>query len=401
MNEEIIEVIQKYGDMGGKVTEFLHKYSFDYLIGEALDLVSSKVDKREGSIIYDTTAVWSVQLAMAYIMLIGYYLDTFGGTAQGDYLDLRAGEVGLDRLQASRAVKRGIFTDAKGNPMPMAFGSRFKSISDANPLVYVLQDIHVDENNVVVPGAYRLECETDGTQGNDYVGDLLPIDNIRGLAKAYMDELLIPGQDKETDDNYRYRYFEHVRRKAFGGNIAQYRQWVLEMDGVGAVQVYPTWNGGGTVKISIIGSDYNVASSTLVAKVQEALDPEPYNQQGIGIAPIGHLVTVTTPNEVEINIDAKITLKPGISVGQVKGAIEQKLEQHLLDLRGQFGIPSETNLYRISIYKSRLISDFLQVSGVEDVPSILINGRDGNLILEQTNVIQELPISGLVVLSGV
>ena len=401
MNDEINKVIEKYGEMGIRTTDFLHKYNFNYLINEALDLVSNKVDKREGSIIYDTTAVWSVQLAMAYIMLIGYYLDAFGGTAQNDYLDLRAGEVGVDRLKATYAIKRGIFTNANGAPVNIPFGSRFKSVSDTTPLIYTVTNIYVDENNNVVPGAYRLECETVGTSGNDYVGDLLPINNIRGLASAFMDELLIPGQDEETDDSYRYRYFEHVRRKAFGGNVAQYRQWVLEMDGVGAVQVYPTWNGGGTVKVSIIGADYGVASSTLVSEVQEALDPEPNHQQGLGIAPIGHWVTVTTPNEVKINIKAVISLKPGVNIGQVQRPIEEKLESHLLELRKQFGIDDDKNIYRIVVFKSRLISDFLQVSGIEDVPSVLINGVDSNFVLEQTNAIQELPVIGAVTLNAV
>ena len=38
----------------------------------------------------------------------------------------------------------------------------------------------------------------------------------------------------------------------FGGNIAQYRQWAKEIPGIGGVQVYPVWAGGGTVKLSTV-----------------------------------------------------------------------------------------------------------------------------------------------------
>ena len=54
----------------------------------------------------------------------------------------------------------------------------------------------------------------------------------------------------------------------------------------------PVWNGGGTVKLTIIASDYTVPTTTLIEKVQKEID---------SVAPIGHIVTVdgTTQKEIQ------------------------------------------------------------------------------------------------------
>ena len=35
-----------------------------------------------------------------------------------------------------------------------------------------------------------------------------------------------------------------LRERPFGGNVADYKRVVRAIDGVGDLQVYPTWNGG-------------------------------------------------------------------------------------------------------------------------------------------------------------
>ena len=79
--------------------------------------------------------------------------------------------------------------------------------------------------------------------------------------------------------------------QSFGGNVADYKERVNAMNGVGGVKVYPVWNGGGTVKLVIINSEFNVPSAELVGQVQTAVDPVQNSGRGVGIAPIGHVVT--------------------------------------------------------------------------------------------------------------
>ena len=45
---------------------------------------------------------------------------------------------------------------------------------------------------------------------------------------------LIPGEDEESDDAPSRRYFESLESQAFGGNIADYKNKVELLPGVGA-----------------------------------------------------------------------------------------------------------------------------------------------------------------------
>ena len=40
--------------------------------------------------------------------------------------------------------------------------------------------------------------------------------------------------------------FDSMDAQSFGGNVADYKERVNAMNGVGGVKVYPVWNGGGT-----------------------------------------------------------------------------------------------------------------------------------------------------------
>ena len=53
---------------------------------------------------------------------------------------------------------------------------------------------------------FRLQCETSGEEGNHYLGTLVPIEYIQGLVTAKLTEVLIPGEDTESDQSLRKRY---------------------------------------------------------------------------------------------------------------------------------------------------------------------------------------------------
>lgn len=379
----------------------LDQFTFEALIQEALAMVPAELDKRQGSVIYDTLAVGDVQLAQGYIQLKGFYLDTYALTAQGEYLDLRVFEAGLTRYPASQALKRGVFSNANGEPVAVPIGARFSTAQDTSALIYQVEAVHTDGEGTTLPGEYRLRCETAGSQGNDYVGPLIAITYLQGVASATLDELLIPARDTETDEALRARYIEAINRKPFGGNIAHYRQWTLEIPGVGAVQVYPIWDGGGTVKCSILGADYSPASPTLLDEVQTILDPEGNQGIGLGTAPIGHVVTVVTPETITVDIDAQVTLRNGISIEQIQSPVEEQLQAYLLEERKKFGAASDLNEYGMSVYRARVSAVVLGTPGVENVPEVLLNGTDEDLTMQENKLVQQVPVLGTVTLHAV
>ena len=379
------------------IGDYLEQYSFEYLMEAALDRIPNTIDKREGSIIYDTLAPACYELSEYYMRLRRILQDTFAETASEQYLDLRVAEQGITRFQSTQAIKKGEFSNSSGAPLNIEIGSRFSTISDTQPINYtVLAPYQVEGVNV--PGSYQLMCEEFGTIGNSYVGNIIPIDYVQGLSEALMTDLIIPARDIETDDDLRSRYFLSLTEKPFGGNIAQYKEELKNIDGVGAVQIYPAWDGGGTVKCSVIDSSYDIISQEFINIIQDLIDPSP-QAEGLGIAPIGHKVTITTPSELTINIAANLTLMSGYTKQQVTPAIQEALENYILSLRKEWDNGNEFNQYILGVYISRINAAILNVAGIANVTNTTINSLANDLILTENAQLQELPVLGAVTLN--
>ena len=58
----------------------------------------------------------------------------------------------------------------------------------------------------------------------------------------------------------RQRYFDSFDSKAYGGNVDDYLNKTNSLPGVGSTKVTPVWNGGGTVLLTILNSEYGKAS---------------------------------------------------------------------------------------------------------------------------------------------
>lgn len=380
----------------------LEQYTYKYLMSWALSFVDDSLDKREGSIIYDALAPFCQVLAGFFMELRGFYQDTFAITATGEALDNRAAEQGITRYPATYAIKLGYFADGEGTPMAVPMGARFSTVSETSPINYTVVDYYYGDNGLYVPGYYQLRCEKPGTVGNQYSGNLVNITFIQGMATAELTTLLHPARDEETDEELRTRYFAALNQKAFGGNIADYREKVTALDGVSAVQVYPTWNGGGTVKISIVDPEYNPVSKEYIAEVQELIDPE--NSQGetgdgLGIAPIGHQVTVVTPEEVDVAVSATLVLRPGYAVGQVQEPIRTALEKYIEELRKGWAQSNDMNEYSMSMFIARVTSAIVNVPGVANVTGVTLNGKAEDITFQENAQTQQLPSLGEVTVS--
>ena len=249
---------------------------------------------------------------------------------------------------------------------------------------------------------YQLTAETMGTIGNEYTGPILPITAIPGLTSAQITDILVPGDDTETDEAFRERIVEALNERPFGGNIAAYKQYVGGLDGVGSVQVYPTWNGGGTVKLSVLGADWLPASPTLVENVQNAVDPPPNQGLGLGMAPIGAQVTVVAPTELTVNVSATVTLASGYEIGQVQQPIEDAIEAYLLTVRQAWADNTSTTsvVYTADVYLARVTAAIVGVTGVANATNVQLNGGTADLILTESGTTQQVPVLGTVSLSA-
>ena len=346
--------------------------TYEDILERMLNRIPDTYDKREGSIIYNALAPAAVELQNMYIQLDVTLNEAFADTASREYLVKRAAERGLEPYPATYSIVQGEFTPSS---VEIPIGARF-SCSTLNYMV----------NEKINAGTYKLQCESTGEQGNIPFGDLIPINYIDGLETAKITEVLIPGEDEESVEDLRKRYFNSFDQQAFGGNIADYQQKTNALDGVGACKVYPVWNGGGTVKLIILDAEYNTPSSELVKTVQNAIDPSEQGT-GLGLAPIGHIVTVEGATSEKINIQTVFTFNKGYQLESALPSLQAAIDQYLKELRETW--QNENGLIvRISQIESRL----LDCNEIVDIQDTKINGAAKNLTLSDTQV----PVRGTI-----
>ena len=380
------------------LSEYLQKYTYEYILTEALSKVPDNVDKREGSIIRDALSPCCYEAAKHILYLADIIEQTYIETANGLWLDGRVIEGGITRDPATYAKKLGVFKTQLDEPCQISIGQSFSTVGDTI-LNYTAVQVYVNEDGDVVPGSYIMQCNTVGSVGNSYIGRIVPNDYIEKLASAEITTLLYPGEEEESDDSLRERFLANLMKTAFGGNIAQYRQWVKEIPGIGGVQVYPVWAGGGTVKLSIIDTDYNSCSSEFCQTILEKFDPENSGGEtglGLGIAPIGHKVAVSTPLPRTINVSGKITLLPGYKLETLLPQIKLALEEYLLSLRQAWENSDDENNYSVIVYLGRINFAILNVKGVSSAYELQLNGTDTDIRLTETSFLQEIPVLGTV-----
>ncbi|MBE5987155.1 MAG: baseplate J/gp47 family protein [Paenibacillaceae bacterium] len=333
--------------------------TYEEILQGMLNKVSSNVDKREGSIIYDALAPCAYFLAQQEFQLNNFVELVFADTAVGEYLDTAVSDFGLTRKTATAAIRYVTTSTA------VSIGT----VWGINGLVYKITD-------QIANNQYKAQCTTAGISGNQFSGPLTPISNITDVT-ATLGDVITPGADEETDDALRERFYEKVRTPATSGNAYQYSQWALEVSGVGAAKVFPLDNGPGTVTVLVVDGNKEI-SEALPGIVAEHIET---------VRPIGATVTVLSPIGKEIDVSATVKLDGSKTMEDVTAAFEAALESLL----------SSTVFTTYSVSYAKIGSALLEVPGVEDYSGLLVNSGSGNITIGS----KEVPIKGTVVLTEV
>ena len=416
-------------------------------MAEFLERMPDIYDKRDGSMAYNAGAARNFEGAQQYGALDFILSQTFALSASREHLIKRASDRSIYPYPATPSVHYALF-DRAGQDVPA--GTRF-SCEDLNFVVIEFDD---DEGKslkrtVTIDGEQKLvqlvECETPGAAGNGYSGDLIPIDLIAGLQKAYMyPEVHKDGTDEEETEHFRARYIEKMRSIAFAGNVADYRERILALDGVGQCKVYPEWNNdgvtpallndadaiaaaktavnamssgdaktyllamvgaaeagkltvGGAVKVVVAGADLTdpVVPPERIAELQEKIDPRSSAAEGDGIAPIGHLVTVASVEQVAVNITVAVTFHNNNTTAEdVQTAMEDVISKYFVDLCKKWSASGKNGVDILHSTISYLIlADELLASWIRTVESVTISGTDG-ANKNRTLGVDEVPVLG-------
>lgn len=366
-----------------KFKPIFEEFDYDYFMEQMLNQISDDMDKREGTVIWDALAPASIEFANQYFQMDEIYKNMFSDTADREFLIKHGKDRKTFVYPATYALIKGKFDKA------IEIGTRF-NLRDLNYKVEkFLSFEEVEENGKPKKYFYySLRCETSGEIGNIPYGQLLPMTNIQGLKYAETMELLIPGEDEEDTEHFRNRVLDSFHDTRFGGNIADYKDFVGAIQGVGKVRVIPVWDGPTTVKVVFLNSENKPPTTELVDEVQTKVDPTQNAGEGKGIAPIWHFVTVEGAGADEIQIKTKIEFEKDYTFDTLQVYIEEAIDRYLQSLRS--GWDNEENTV---VRVSRIESAILDIDGVLDVLVTQINGKSSNYIVKENAV----PILGDVV----
>ena len=337
--------------------------SFNAILSRMLDQVPDTMDKREGSVIYDALAPSALALAHCYVDLEDFFNECFVDTSSRYYLELKCKERGITPYPATYAVGKAEFDKE------VPIGNRFSLGSVSFVVVEKISDL-----------VYKVECEQPGESGN-VTGRLIAIDFVQDLETSILTQIIIHGEEEEETESLRKRYYNSLDAQAYGGNIADYKEKVQGYQDVGGVKVYPCWNGGGTVKIVFSDSKGEAPSQEFIDIMQDTIDPIEKTGEGIGIAPIGHKVTVEGVTDQVININLDLLYKDGYFFEDVKDSIEEAIRLYLEELNLSWA--DEDN---IIVRKSRIETRLIDLTGILDVTNIIINNADENFTVESNSV---------------
>lgn len=397
--------------------------TYEILLESALGRVTNAIDKREGSLVMNGVAPSMAELAQLYIGIDFVLNATFLMTAPREFLIKRAADRNMAPKEATTAIHRAEFN------IEVEAGTRF-SCEDLN---FVVTERMSTEYDTETGLSHMVQCETPGVVSNGYSGALIPIEYVNGLTHAELKEVLIPGEDEEDTEVFRARVLNSMRSKAFGGNQADYIEKAMEIDGVGAVKVIPTWNDnispaslipatavqswitttlaststpaavktwltairdaavahkltvGGTVKLIIMGANNTLPSSTLVSAVQTAFDPVQNAGEGVGLAPIGHVVLVSGVAAQTVNISTSLAFATGWTFANAKAQIEEAIDNYFASLIANWSTASGLTV-RISQLESYILLHCSAV--IEDITDTKLNGQAKNLTVPVTHIPQ-------------
>lgn len=251
----------------------------------------------------------------------------FASTAEGEWLDRHAYEVGLARNVAANSAGTvtfaavGALVVAPGAIVARGDGVQFVTISGAS----------------TAGGSFSLPVKAvnAGKAGQTIAGTLFSaVSNVTGSPTSITADEggLTGGADVESDAALRARILFRKRFPPHGGSAPDYVEWVSAVPGVTRVFVERLWNGPGSVRVFPItdgATADGVPTASFLSTVRAILGPK---------TPAGAVVTVAAPDRVPISV-----IISGLSpnTGAVQEAVLAELRDTFARLGRVAGIDSE------------------------------------------------------------
>ena len=192
--------------------------TIDTILERMLLQIPSRYDTSSGTYTYDIEKSTATEFENVYDIISSLDSYFYASTATGKYLDMRVGEFGLERKEASYAT--GCVTVSGNVGAKVSVGEK---VAAGNVI------FNITENAIIPNGGsvtVRIVCDSAGVKGNVEKGKInrFPV-TIQGLISVTNEISTTGGSDKESDVELRKRFTEYVSHPITSGNKWQYISW--------------------------------------------------------------------------------------------------------------------------------------------------------------------------------
>lgn len=338
--------------------------TYENIMADMIANAPANIDTREGSLFYNACSRQALKLEEAYIQMDLILDNMVVDTMDEEHLVNYGKERGILRNEATYAEVKAEFNQE------INIGERF-SLNDYNYIVI----------SNIESYSYVLRCETPGDKPNNNIGELESIEYIDDWQGGSITQVLVPGIEEEDLELFRERVIKSFNAKSFGGNRAQYKEYLNSMSQVGGCKVTRRKEGEENITIYFLSNTYGVPTEEVVKQVQEEIDPTMNSGEGYGMAPICHKVKILSVTGIKVNITSSIVFDDGFSFETVKEKIKKVIDDYLLELNKTWE-DSDSITVRISQIESRIVS----LEEVVDITDTKINDMSANLILDTYSI---------------
>lgn len=340
----------------------MQEKSQEEFLQSMLSNLSNTEDKTPNSFSYDILSAAAIVFEDFQRVILELFKKFDVMNLENEELDARVLQIaGIKRKQATQSTGEVTITGAPNTVIPK------ETVFLAGSLEFRIDQDYVipDTGNITI----KVKSVSYGGDANVLPNaidksnpQILGVDNISNAKE------INNGYDQETDDDLRERYLEKLLHPPKAGNPAHYKLWATEVDGIWNAKVFRTWQGGGTVKVVVIGLNRKAVGPDLIEKVKKHILEE---------APIRYeSLTVESATTKKVKVDVKIKLTQNANLIEVKEEIKDRIEKYF------YSISFKENI----VSYAKVGAEILKVPGVADYDDLKLNGNIGNVELKETEV---------------
>lgn len=330
------------------------------------------IDDTEGGFPWDFTKPTALEKAeLLQFHLVETLKIMFPEWSYGEYLDLHAKRVALERRAAGYAYAELEIEGIAGTVIPAGFAFAVPSVNSQPAIEFrTMEAAEIAEDGKAAVGVLAVLPGTSGNVPADAI--VLMVSPMRGITAIKNPEKASGGTEEESDDSLRARIMEIEQGldTGFVGCDADYIRWAKEVPGVGNPFVIANWDPAvkNSVKLVVLDSNGEPANDHILELVYDHII-SPGNRLNRK-APIGAILTVVAPVMKEIAYSLSASLMDGYDAAAVADSITASIQQYYIKAKDE-GLVQYIKIHAI-IAQTPGIYDFTHLTMNGDVENIAI-----------------------------